>query len=99
MLGDLHWPPLQHRRKVKRLVTFYKANNNLSPVNILNYVATSSNRTRTHDLGYIQLHTYYEQYKNSFLPWTIREWNALPPDLVKGASADKFAARLQNHTF
>ena len=99
MLDDLHWPPLQHRRKLKRLVTFYKAANNLSPVNIPDYVATSSNRTRNHNLGYIQLHHNYEQYKNSFLPRTIKEWNALPPDLVHAASADEFAARLQNHTF
>ena len=28
----------------------------------------------------------------------IREWNALPPDLVHVAPADEFAARLQNHT-
>ena len=60
MFDDLHWPLLQHRRKVKCLVTFYKATNNLSPVNIPDYVATSSNRTRTHNLGYIQLHTNYE---------------------------------------
>ena len=99
MPDDLHWSPLQHRRKLKRLVTFYKATNDLSLVNIPDYVATSSNRTRTHDLGYIQLHTNYEQNKNSFLPRTIREWNALPPDLVHAASADEFAARLQNHTF
>ena len=39
------------------------------------------------------------EYKNSFLPRMIREWNALPPDLVHAASADEFAARLQNHTF
>ena len=39
------------------------------------------------------------EYKNSFLPRAIREWNALPPDLVHAASADEFAARLQNHTF
>ena len=55
--------------------------------------------TRTHNLDYTQLHTSYEQYKNSFLPRTIREWNALPPDLVHAVSADEFAARLQNHTF
>ena len=106
MLDDLHWPPLQHRRKLKRLVTFYKATNNLSPVNIPDYVTTSSNRTRTHNLGYIQLHTNYEQYKNSFLPQTIREWNALPQDLVHAASADELLlvcrithSRQDNHVF
>ena len=63
MLDDIHWLPLQHRRKVKRLVTFYKATNNLSPVNIPDYVATSCNRTRTHDLAYIQLHMISSLFK------------------------------------
>ncbi|MCG7875845.1 MAG: reverse transcriptase family protein, partial [Candidatus Thiodiazotropha endolucinida] len=99
MLDDLDWPPLQHRRKIKRLTAFYKATNNLSPVIIPDYVTTSSNRTRTHDLAYIQLQTNYEQYKNSFLPRTIRDWNALPPDLVHAASVDEFTSRLQTHTF
>lgn len=99
MLDDLHWPPLQDRRKVKRLVTFYKAANNLSPVIIPEYVTPSTNRTRTHDLAYIQLRANYEQYKNSFLPRTIRDWNSLPPDLVHAASVDEFTARLQKHTF
>ena len=73
MLDDLHWPPLQHRIiKVKRLVTFYKATNNLSSVIIPDYVTTPSNHTRTHDLGYILLHTNYEQYKNTFLPRNIK---------------------------
>lgn len=98
MLDQLQWPPLQQRRTNKRLVTFYKATNNLSPVTIPEYVTTSTGRTRTHDLAYIQLHTSYEQYKNSFLPRTIRDWNALPPDLVQTTSVDEFGLRLQKLT-
>ena len=101
MLDDLHWPPLQHRRKIKRLTAIFKATNNLSPVTSYHsqYVTTSSNRTRPHELAYIQLHANYEQYKNSFLLRTIRDGNALPPDLVHAASVDEFTARLQTHTF
>ena len=98
MLDDLQWPPLQQRRQQKRLTAFYKASNNLSLVTIPEYVKPSSGCTRTHDLAYVQLQV-YEQYKNSFLPQTIREWNSLPPDLVHAASVDEFTARLRNYTF
>ncbi|MEW8547660.1 MAG: reverse transcriptase family protein [Candidatus Thiodiazotropha sp.] len=98
MLQTLDWPPLQQRRQARRLTHFYKAANNLSPVRIPEYVTASSNRTRTHDLAFIQLHTNYEQYKHSFLPRTIREWNALPPDLVHAVSVDDFSSRLQCYT-
>ena len=45
---------------------------------------------------YIQLYANYEQYKNSFLPRVIRDWNPLPPDLVHAASVDEFIACLQD---
>ena len=75
-----------------------KATNILSPIIIPEYIKLSSVRTRTDDLAYVQLQTNYEQYKNSFLPRTIKEWNSLPPDLVHAASVD-FTARLQSYTF
>ena len=62
------------------------------------YVRSSTSRTRTHERSYIQIQTNYEQYKNNFLPRTIREWNALPPDLVHAESVDDFSSRLQMHT-
>ena len=99
MLDDFQWPPLQQRRQQKRLTTLYKAVNNLSPVSNPEYVKPSAGRTRTHDLTYVQLRANYEQYKNSFLPRTIREWKSLPSDLVHAASVDEFNARLQNYTF
>ena len=98
MLDTLEWPPLEQRRRYKRSVHFYKATNNLSPVVIPDYVKHSSCRTRTYELAYIQLQINYEQYKHSFLPRTIREWNTLPPDLVQAASVDESLSRLQTHT-
>ena len=99
MLDDLQWPPLQQRRQQKRLTTLYKAVNNVSPVSVPEYVKPSAGRTRTHDLAFVQLRANYEQYKNSFLPRTIRERNFLPPDLVHAASVDEFSSRLQTYTF
>ena len=94
MLDTLQWPPLQDRRKVRRLTHLYKAVNNLSPVEIPDYVIPSSGRTRRHDLAYVQLRTNYEHYRNSFLPKTTGESNMLPPDLVHALSVDDFQARL-----
>ena len=47
MLDTLQWPPLQDRRKARRLTHLYEAVNNLSPVKIPDYVIPSSGRTRT----------------------------------------------------
>ena len=43
----------------------------------------SSGRTRAH--GPYKCQTNYEQYKHSLLSRTLREWNALPPNLVQAA--------------
>jgi len=96
MLQDLEWPPLDHRRRNKRLTTFYKAVNTSIPVDIPDYVHPSTRQnTRTHSRAFIEVRANYEQYKNSFLLRTIRDWNALPPDLVLTPSADAFTSRLQ----
>ena len=96
MLDDPH---INYGENKKKLLTFYKATNKLSPIIIPEYVKLSSGSTRTHDLAYVQLQTNQEQYKISFFPRTIREWNSLPPDLVHAASVDDFTARLQSYTF
>ena len=70
----------------------------LRTVTLPDYVKTSNSQTRSHDQSYIQIQTNYEQYKNSFLPRTIREWNSLPPDLVHAESVDVFSKRLQTLT-
>ena len=99
MLNDLEWPPLEERRKKRRLTTFYKASNNLIPVDIPEYIlpATCQGR-RTHSRTFIEVQNSSDQYKYSFLPRTIRDWNVLPPDLVLAPSADEFVSRLQGHT-
>ena len=80
MLTELDWQPLQQRRKNRRLTNFYKAINQLTPVIIPDYIQTPIRFTRTHDQALIQLPANYEQYKNSFIPRTIRDWNSLPPE-------------------
>ena len=86
MLDDLNWPLLEHRRKNKRLTTFYKICNNSITVTLPNYVKTSNSRTRSHDWSYIQIQTNY-----SFLQCSIREWNNIFPDLLHAESVDIFS--------
>ena len=95
MLTELDWQPLQQRRKNRRLTNFYKAINQLTPVIIPDYIQTPIRFTRTHDQALIQLPANYEQYKNSFIPRTIRDWNSLPPELVHVKTVDEFSSRLQ----
>jgi hypothetical protein len=54
--------------------------------------------TRSHSKAFIEIRANYEQYKNSFLPRTIKDWNALPTHLVHVTSVDEFGSRLQSLT-
>ncbi|KAL3872760.1 hypothetical protein ACJMK2_035962 [Sinanodonta woodiana] len=95
MLEHLNWPPLQQRRKQKRFITFHKAINNRVPIEIPEYVQRPSyTGTRSHSNTYIEIRANYEQYKNSFIPRTIRDWNSLPPDLAQVSAADDFRDRM-----
>ena len=97
MLNDLNWQPLQIRRKNKSLIVFHKAVNQNSPVEIPDYVTQSTySGTRSHSNAFIEIRANYEQYKNSFLPRTIKDWNALPTHLVHVTSVDEFGSRQQS---
>jgi hypothetical protein len=73
MLNDLNWQPLQIRRKNKRLIVFHKVVNQNSPVEIQDYVTQSTySGTRSHSNAFIEIRANYEQYKNGFLPRTIK---------------------------
>ena len=99
MLNDLNWQPLQIRRKNKTLIAFHKAVSQNSPVEIPDYVTQSTySGTRSHSKAFIEIRANYEQYKNSFLPRTIKDWNALPTHLVHVTSVDEFGSRLQSLT-
>jgi hypothetical protein len=56
----------------------------------------ASKCTRSHSKAFIEIRANYEQYNNSFLPRTIKDWNALPTHLVHATSVDEFDSRLQS---
>lgn len=100
MLNQLDWQPLHSRRKTRRLIHFHKAVNNLSPLKLPDYVLpTHHYGTRSHKNSFIEIRANFDQYKNSFIPRTIRDWNALPPDLVQLTSAEDFSRLLQSKLY
>ena len=81
------------------IIAFHKAVNQNSPVKIPDYVTQSTySGTRSHSKAFIEIRANYEQYKNSFLSRTIKDWNALPTHLVHVTSVDEFGSRLQSLT-
>ena len=77
LLNQFEWSPLSVRQRNSRLVAFYKAVSNLSPVPV-GQRRPSSHQTRSHDpLTFTPL-TPRTDYKYSFLPHTIVDWNSQP---------------------
>lgn len=79
MLKDLGWPLLSERRKDARLILFYKIINNLAQVpheHILAKAYEGTRRKNNHKYRHIGVNT--SQYRQSFFPKTIGDWNQLP---------------------
>ena len=78
ILSQLKLSSLKSRRKQNRLILMYKALAEITsiPRNDL-HKPTRSNR-HNHPHSFRQLHTRSDVYKYSFVPNTIRDWNALP---------------------
>jgi hypothetical protein len=88
---DLQWKTLQQRRQTFRLIMMYKIINGLVAVKIPPYITKPTRDTRNfHPLRYRQVSTRINQYQHSFLPRTIRDWNALPDELLECPSLEAF---------
>ena len=83
-LNHLQWPSLQHRRKVARLTLLHKALHSEAAVNIPLYIEhkPTMKTRRSHSLKFIPLHTRCDEYKYSFWPRTIQDWNNLLPEIL-----------------
>ncbi len=97
LLRDLKWTPLAERRRHQRLILMYKSINNMvKGVETRNILNKNTNRTRKGMSGtcYNEVRTTSEQYKNSFFPRTIRDWNHLPEDCRTSESLANFKAAI-----
>ena len=101
--AKLKWTTLAERRLNSRLVIFYKTVHNLIAIPIPPYIqiptrTTRHNQTTTEAPKYRQLTTNTNQYKYSFFPRTITDWNSLPPSLCATSSVQAFKDGLARHS-
>ena len=95
ILQSLGWPTLETRRKVARLVLFYKILNGEACITIPEYVNRSDIKTRQHHKDrFSRLSTSTDAYKYSFIPRTITDWNKLPEEVIQAPSTETFRKRV-----
>ena len=97
MLKELKWPSLQKRREKARLCMLYKIKNQQAQFTseALKPIPERSGR-RGHNSMYERVRCKTEQRNNTFVPRTIREWNALPQATVESRTLGSFALKVAN---
>jgi hypothetical protein len=96
MLEQLDWPTLEERRRRSRLNMMYKIQNDLVGIDKSNYLQTSSRPSRrtANSQSYLIPQSSTDYHLHSFFPKTVRDWNALPSDVVSAPILEAFKAHL-----
>ncbi len=97
---DLKWETLSLRRKNNKLVQLYKMKNGLTPTYLTTLIPTETQqRYALRNVNNIpSLCGRTQQYTNSFLPSTIRDWNSLPESTRYAPTISSFKYRLNKDT-
>ena len=96
MIRDLGWTSLAHRRKEIRLTLFYKIIHNITTVPTDDILVKADARTRSnHPYKYKHIRTSTNNYKFSFFPRTVPEWNSLDSNTINSDNIDTYKARLK----
>ena len=78
MLHGLNWQSLQDRRKDARLCMMYKVDRRLVAIKKDKRLISQKRKTRNR---FQTIGCKTDRRKMSFFPRTVRDWNALPPDI------------------
>ncbi len=96
LLQDLQWAPLVQRRQELRLALLCKIINGKVAIPVEDILTRADQRTRTnHPQTYRHLRSQSEQYRQSFFPRTVPEWNLLPESVVRSDITSTFLAQLR----
>ena len=102
MMKNLGWETLQRKRKVNRLTMMYKIVNKHVAIPPNDHISSNTRNSRTvvcsHSAQLKVRSVEIENYRNSFFPKTIIEWNNLKKDLVDCQSVLSFKAAVQRST-
>ena len=96
LLNTLEWTSLEDRRKTARLAMLFKIKHDLVACTDLKrqMIPASDRARRGHDQQYVPLTTTTKYRRQSFLPRTISDWNALPQDTTEATTLDTFLSRV-----
>ena len=92
MLSDLHWQTPEQLRKAQRLANLYKIRNGQVVLDSheTRLIPQSSSLRTSHQERYEVPFSRANYHKFSYIPRTIRDWNALPDDVVAAPSLNVF---------
>ena len=94
MINSLQWPSLQHRRKTARLAMLKKFLDDEAVFSMSKIKYAPNRSRRAHPQQLVQIQAKQQYRLGSFLPNTIRDWNALPEHTLAADTLDTFKSRV-----
>ena len=95
MINHLEWQPLSERRRIARLMMFYKIHNNIVAINMPFQSKNLQVPTRNENTQAYVIPTSSTGYHQmSFFNRTVREWNCLPESTATAGTPDAFRSAL-----
>jgi len=97
MIQELEWKELEQRRKDIRLTMLYKIVHEIVHIPKEGILIPADKRTRSeHEYKYRVPIQETNEYKHSFFPKTIPQWNCLPKALTRSDTVDAFKHGLKD---
>ena len=94
-MNDLKWEPLASRRRVLRLTLLFQGLHDLVAIPTDSILTKADSRNRSPKQENFKLFpAKTDQYKFSFYPRTVKEWNDLPSSVIDCDNVDTFHAPL-----
>ena len=94
---ELGWESLSHRRWHRRLTTYYKITNNLTPSYLKEHTPDQIEPNvslRRHAVRTPLCRT--NRFANSFFPFCLSEWNSLDASIKESPSLSEFKTKLNS---
>ena len=100
MLQTLNWRSLESRREDMRLCMMFKIDRGLVAISKDSRLIQRKRATRhSHSRAFQTVTCGTEKRRMSFFPRTVRDWNALPPDIPDLETLEAFKASVSGLTY
>jgi hypothetical protein len=99
LYNETKWEPLQERRNRQKLNMMYKIVNGKAPDSLTQLIPDRTDQRTEYNLrtpeNITTPHTRTDSLRNSFIPSTIRAWNALPNETRNAESLESFKKKIK----